>query len=130
MRFWHKDLIRVLPTGQLLKQWDDCCSVKKVKGSTSKKVLSYPEWNLINYTSRVYQEILRRGYQIEEKDFEWKECESDGKKLFEGWHNRRYLTQCYYNLQEKYDCGIITSAEWALIESRYRRLIDDDKGIS
>jgi len=27
-------------------------------------------------------------------------------------HNTRYLEQCYYNLQEKYDRGIITSEEW------------------
>lgn len=32
--------------------------------------------------------------------------------LFEGWHNERYLKQCYYNLQEKYDCGGISKEEW------------------
>lgn len=31
-------------------------------------------------------------------------------------HNKRYLTQCYYNLQEKYDRGIITKDEWLKIE--------------
>ena len=28
------------------------------------------------------------------------------------WHNERYLRQCYYNLQEKYDCGLIKEREW------------------
>lgn len=32
-------------------------------------------------------------------------------------HNNRYLKQCYYNLQEKYDRGIITEEEWKKIEN-------------
>ena len=27
------------------------------------------------------------------------------EEVFDGWHNGRYLRQCYYNLEEKYDCG-------------------------
>lgn len=34
-------------------------------------------------------------------------------------HNNRYLTQCYYNLQEKYDRGIITEDEWKKISESY-----------
>lgn len=30
--------------------------------------------------------------------------------------NNRYLTQCFFNLQEKYDCGGITDEEWGQIE--------------
>ena len=30
-------------------------------------------------------------------------------------HNDRYLKQCYYNLQEKYDRHIITAEEWEKI---------------
>ena len=30
-------------------------------------------------------------------------------------HNDRYLKQCYYNLQEKYDRGIISEDEWQKI---------------
>ena len=33
------------------------------------------------------------------------------KDLFPGWHNDRYLAQCYYNLEEKYDCGGVAE-EW------------------
>ena len=43
--------------------------------------------------------------------------------VFPEWHNDRYLWQCYYNLQEKYDCGGITQNEWDAIDlffkSRY-----------
>ena len=43
--------------------------------------------------------------------------ETDGYKLlpiedlFPGWHNDRYLEQCYFNLEEKYDCGSVAQ-EW------------------
>ena len=36
-------------------------------------------------------------------------------------HNDRYLKQCYYNLQEKYDRGIIAKEEWQKI---YETCID------
>ena len=38
--------------------------------------------------------------------------ENNLSSLFEGWHNDRYLKQCYYNLQEKHDCEGIISEEW------------------
>lgn len=31
-------------------------------------------------------------------------------------HNNRYLLQCYYNLQEQYDRGIIDELEWNRIK--------------
>lgn len=46
-------------------------------------------------------------------------------ELFAGWHNDRYLTQCYYNLQEKHDCGGIADDEWEDIERRYIELMGD-----
>lgn len=37
------------------------------------------------------------------------------EKLYFGWHNGRYLQQCYYNLEEKYDRGGISDDEWSKI---------------
>lgn len=34
-------------------------------------------------------------------------------------HNERYLKQCLYNLQEKYDCGGISEDEWKIIQDRF-----------
>lgn len=34
---------------------------------------------------------------------------------FKNKMNERYLKQCLYNLQEKYDCDLITDKEWKLI---------------
>ena len=36
----------------------------------------------------------------------------DIDEIFPNWHNERYLKQCFYNLQEKYDCGSITKSEY------------------
>ena len=40
-------------------------------------------------------------------------------KLFEDWHNHRYLKQCLYNLEEKYDCGGISREEWIPIYNKF-----------
>lgn len=38
--------------------------------------------------------------------------------IFADWHNDRYLSQCFYNLQEKYDCGGINETEYGLIKRK------------
>ena len=45
-------------------------------------------------------------------------CATVYHELFAGWHDDRYLLQCYYNLQEKFDCGGITEDEWIIIDER------------
>ena len=40
----------------------------------------------------------------------------DVANLYYEEHNDRYLRQCYFNLQEKYDRGIITFDEWRKIK--------------
>lgn len=40
-------------------------------------------------------------------------------KIFKYWHNERYLKQCLFNLQEKYDCGGIPENEWKMIEEKF-----------
>ena len=37
------------------------------------------------------------------------------EELFYYWHDNRYLIQCYYNLQEKHDCKMISDEEWERI---------------
>ena len=44
---------------------------------------------------------------------------STDTKLFKNWHNQSYLTQCYFNLQEKRDCGGVTEDEWKLINDYF-----------
>lgn len=49
----------------------------------------------------------------------------DKDKLYSSWHNDRYLVQCYYNLQEKYDCGGIPREDWEKIEKKMHKLEEE-----
>ena len=124
MRLWHKDLIPVLPRQQLLSQWRECCCMAKniaERGTPNhllvNKVLGYDKSELYSYSILVSSEMVERGYKVDRSKFE-KYCYSNRftNHPFEEWHNDRYFWQCYYNLQEKYDCGGITEDEWQKIE--------------
>lgn len=39
------------------------------------------------------------------------------EELFPNWHNERYYKQCYYNLEEKFDCGGLSNSEWEKIRN-------------
>ena len=68
-------------------------------------------------------EMLRRGYKVNREKFakyfddQMHFYRMD--EIFQDWHNERYLNQCYYNLQEKYDCGGITEDKWRKVEEKY-----------
>lgn len=123
MRLWHKDLIPVLPRQQLLGQWRECCLIAKniaEKGTPNhllvNKIMDYPIEHFHYYVGMIHDEILSRGYKCEYSKFaKWihiSENHCTYNQLFKGWHNERYLLQCYHNLQEKCDCGGISDAEW------------------
>lgn len=130
MRLWHKDLIAVLPKQQLIGQWRECCAIARniaVKGSPNhilvNKVMDYSPIHYYAYCRIVYEELQKRDYKCDwSKLTKWIIFFPDGNvkchvdELFEGWHNDRYLMQCLHNLQEKYDCGGITTEEWCEIE--------------
>ena len=128
MRLWHKDLIKALPREQLVAQWRELSAIAgnlNTKGTPNyilvNKVCDYPRDHFISYAFWVRQEMTRRGYRTMESVWNKIYCtrESDYgemeivplKDLFPGWHNDRYLAQCYYNLEEKYDCGGVAE-EW------------------
>lgn len=129
MRLWHKDLINVLPRKQLISQWRECCAIARniqVNGTPNhllvNKVMEYPKWHFMQYTIEVCKECEKRGYKIDRRRFfKWFDQWNDGtvkthdighEELFAGWHNKMYFRQCFYNLEEKYDCGGISFAEW------------------
>ena len=128
MRLWHKDLIPVLPRQQLLSQWRECCCIARniaVDGTPNhilvNQIMDYPREHFIAYTSLVRDEMLKRGYKCDGSRFtkwvgEWNKFTIYPNEIFSGWHNDRYLKQCYYNLQEKADCGGISRAEWYKIQ--------------
>ena len=133
MRLWHKDLISVLPDKQLLGQWRECCAIAKdvyVKGSPNhilvNKIHDYPLSHFWSYGIQVAVEMYNRGFKVDvekfNKYFPFGGYNSVLSNIFDGWHDNRYLTQCYYNLQEKYDCEGISIEEWVKISKKYNEL--------
>ena len=145
MRLWHKDLIRVLPKDQLVSQWRECIAVARrieLYGSPRhglvNKVMDYPISHLYFYTDLVVCELFNRGYKVspmalkkfedimQHLDPDYDELVKEDE-LFEFWHTKDYLLQCYYNLQEKADCDLVNRYDWARIEKyvsdRYSELV-------
>jgi uncharacterized protein (TIGR02328 family) len=145
MRLWHKDLIPYLPRQQLLAQWRECCAIASNianKGTPNhllvNKVIKYDILHFISYTYWIKEEMKKRGYKISEKTdnnfVNNLECVYGGlpfvtkvyptNKLYKLWHNERYLKQCLFNLQEKFDCGGISKDEWKVIEDKFGYLME------
>ena len=123
MRLWHKDLISCLPRLQLIGQWRECCLIAKniaEKGTPNhllvNKITLYPIEHFYCYASEVNDEMKSRGYKCDFSKFtkyiKIDNCHIAHVELFESWHNYRYLLQCFYNLQEKYDNYGIPEEEW------------------
>lgn len=130
MRLWHKDLIPVLPDNQLRGQWRECCLIAKAlhDGNLNhllvNKVKDYPLYQFCDYCCMVWEELLNRGVKADSNKvmqyFPDNYLSAPSLYiLFDGWHNDRYLRQCLYNLQEKYDCGGIPSEQWARIVKKF-----------
>lgn len=132
MRLWHKDLISVLPKKQLFGQWRECCLIAKglSEGTLNhllvNKVKEYDKSHFICYAGYVENEMIKRGYAPKTENFTKYFRNIDFvmahiipiDDLFKDWHNDRYFNQCFYNLQEKYDCGGISDEEWWLIQEK------------
>lgn len=129
MRLWHKDLIKVLPRKQLVAQWRECCAIAgeinkygSPRSPLTRKIMDYPIEHFQRYAYEVYLEMAHRDYKCDIWKFNYRNKNGvqfvgmpSHNELFQNWHTRRYLTQCYFNLQEKYDCGSITQEEWKKI---------------
>ena len=134
MRCWHKDLIPVLPRQQLMGQWRECCLIARSiqKHGTPNhmlvnKIMDYPIDHFWTYGRMVCKEMDRRGYKADFERFDryfpfgcYQEVSKDD--LFHNWHDKRYLRQCYYNLQEKHDCGGIPVQEWLVVLREVQRI--------
>lgn len=133
MRLWHKDLIPYLPRQQLLGQWRECCCIAKnitVDGTPNhilvNKIMDYPIEHFIRYSAEVARCMTNHEYHINIDRFEryFEDIMDDIEVLslsdiFNEWHNDRYLRQCLYNLQEKYDCGGVSQQEFDRITERF-----------
>ena len=136
MRIWHYELIPVLPQKQLLGQWRELSAIIGLINKFGNpntlivnKVMNFLLSDFKIYISFVENEIRNRGYfprkNISEKletilinnfnTINFKLLKT--KKIFKNWHNDRYFFQCFFNLQEKYDCGGIKDEDWQKIKN-------------
>ena len=139
MRLWHYKLIPVLPNKMLVSQWRECIAIKRqwekrtLKHRLVSYVMKHDRGYFYNYVSHVCSEMINRDINYQTKYFNeicefcdvniWIVGLLDLKEYPE--HNNRYLKQCYYNLQEKADRGIITKEEWDKIVEHCMLDVDD-----
>lgn len=149
MRLWHYDLLDVLPKQQLCSQLRECVAIAKdiyEKGTTNhiliNPIMDYDLNHFRLYCDLVIKEMEKRGYRVSDKTKDklnkyinyYKEkiiirsdktllilyCNRNrSEPLFYDWHTDRYLKQCLYNLEEKYDRGGISQEEWNKIYHKY-----------
>lgn len=133
MRLWHYKLIQVLPTKMLVSQWREIIAIKRQweKGSLVHPLVgyvkNYDKSSFFRYAESIRDEMCDRKINFQNKffleimDF----CALNDYQTYELYpeHDDRYLKQCYYNLQEKYDRGIISEEEWLKIEKYVKELI-------
>ena len=122
MRLWHYKLLHYIPDLQLKAQWRELNSIfkKQDKHILINYVYEYPKHHLFGYTRLVINEMLLRGFKIRSLDnynSYFKDVIEKYDKRYNGDYDRfttgffpnnhtdRYLLQCFYNLQEKYDRG-------------------------
>lgn len=136
MRLWHYKLIPVLPNKMLISQWRECIAIKRQweKGTLKHRLVSYViDYNRAyfrNYIRLVRNEMNNRNIKLnydilaELMSFTNEDDFKCSYELTYPEHNDRYLKQCYYNLQEKYDRGIISEEEWNKIDDQWDCLQD------
>lgn len=133
MRLWHYKLIPYLPNSQILAQWRELNSIfkKQDKHILINYIYEYDYIDLYCYSLRVINELDNRKIKHNNSKmltyFEhWLSMTSDltimdfifnNKLVFKNHHTDRYLKQCFYNLQEKYDRG-----QKDFTEDRYKKL--------
>ncbi len=119
MRLWHKDLIKVLPQAHLVAQWRELSAIAGAieKNGTPNHVLvnfvlDYDYDNFISYAHYIREEMTKRGIRtmstvwdkIVNLKPEWTLLPLE--KVYEQKMDDLYLKICYYNLYEKYICGM------------------------
>lgn len=133
MRLWHTELIQALPRKQLIAQWRELLAIKgKIDKCGSPQhglvnfVLDYPIKQFKQYAILVTEELERRGYNADREKKEqivaWEHPAFAKQHSWEQYSTvygskmcNNYFMQCYYNLEEKHDCGLITAEEWGAI---------------
>lgn len=135
MRLWSKQLLPYLPCKQLVSQWREiimittCLTKNNLNHGLVNKVKDYNYNHFYSYARLTVNEMTKRGYKVSNKTYENfinnLTSLSDIKEIpynevYSQWHNDIYLRQCLYNLEEKYNCGLIKQNEWNVIYNQFK----------
>lgn len=134
MRLWHTKLIPVLPREHLVAQWRELSAIAgKIQTSGTPNhvlvnfVMDYDFDHFISYAYYIRQEMTKRKYRT--MNSVWDKIVAlkpdwtllPPEEVYESKMSDFYLTVCYYNLYEKYDCGMFDNFDE--IEAIYRKEI-------
>ena len=134
MRLWHTKLIPALPRERLVAQWRELSSIAgKIQLYDTPNhvlvnfVMDYDFDHFISYAYYIRQEMTARKYRT--MNSVWDKITAlkpdwtllPLEEVYKNKMNDFYLTVCYYNLYEKYDCGMFDNFDE--IESIYRKVI-------
>lgn len=139
MRLWHPALLPYLPDKMLVAEWRECIAIKRQweKGTLKHRLVSYVmKYNkeyFIQYLAHLDTAMTMRKIKHQNKYYDeiYEFCKNefdeygDYKELPYPEHNDRYLRQCYYNLQEKADRGIVSEEDWKNIHKNIYSLIKE-----
>lgn len=127
MRLWHYSLLPYLENQHIVSQWRELLAIKGAidKNGTPNhrlvnKVLDYSIAEFKTYTILVVEELKKREIRFDKNKYleiiRWESehftNKAENEVLYASWHNKRYLRQCFYNLEEKADCGIVGKTAW------------------
>lgn len=120
----------------LVSQWRECIAIKRQWDKNTLKhrlvsyVKNYQKYYFLNYVVDIVCELKKRNIKYQDKylneivDFCGGIIIWDKLYIYPE-HNDRYLNQCLYNLQEKFDRGIISNEEWNEIEKDFYEYLED-----
>ena len=134
MRLWHTKLIPVLPREQLVAAWRELSAIAgkiQLNGNPNHVlvnfIMDYDFDHFISYAYYIRQEMTARKYRT--MNSVWEKIVSlkpdwtllPLEEVYKDRMSDFYLTVCYYNLAEKYVCGMFDNIDD--IQKVYRKEI-------
>ena len=132
MRLWHTELISALPREHLVAQWRELSAITgsiQTKGTPNHVlvnfVMNYDFDHFISYAYYIRQEMTARKYRTMNTVWDkivslkpnWKLLPLE--EVYKNKMNDFYLTVCYYNLYEKFDCGMFDNFDEIELQEGY-----------
>lgn len=136
MRLWHVELLEVLPEKHLRQQLRDCVTLVENWDNEKSRLKNNLEVNYIFEEDKVkfnvYSEKVLKAHEardilvtakvsdrlkIDEKEVE--KYKKEFPKSNYKQHNKRYMKQCFYKLEEECDYGLLESEDFYPVVTLY-----------